>query len=242
MVELSGFTGTVKLKDAPPIEAIEEVTEDEMTEQFRSSDKDLKVFGKYEKKRDNFKIVRSISVSNDFGSDDVEKMEGTNFNLFFDKIGDIRAGLTELDKSVLSLLRKGEDGTSIQKAIDEPITKVAESIEKLGKLNLLVDNSTSTLGEQVLDGLDIEIEQFEVRYSYEVKAGLGADVIPTSRDFCRELIGQDRMYLRSEINTISGAIGRDVWRYRGGFYHNDKIGRTTPWCRHEWRQHLVIKK
>ena len=162
--------------------------------------------------------------------------------MFFDKIGDIRAGLTDLDKNVLELLRRGEDGTSISNAIDEPIVDVAKSIDKLNRLNLLVDNATSTLGEQVLDGLDIEVDQFEVRYSYEVKSGLGKEVIPTTRDFCRELIGQNRMYLRSEIDQISSAIGRDVWRYRGGFYHNDKIGRTTPWCRHEWRQSLVIKQ
>lgn len=243
MVELSGFTGTLKLKDAPPVKAEkEEVQTDEMKQEFRSADKDLKVFKKFGQSKDKFKVVRSISVSNEFGSDDVAKMESNNFSMFFDKIGDIRAGLTDLDKNVLELLRRGEDGTSISNAIDEPIVDVAKSIDKLNRLNLLVDNATSTLGEQVLDGLDIEVDQFEVRYSYEVKAGLGEEVIPTTRDFCRELIGQNRMYLRSEIDQISSAIGRDVWRYRGGFYHNDKIGRTTPWCRHEWRQSLVIKQ
>jgi hypothetical protein len=243
MAELSGFIGEVKLKDVPPVEVKEEVVEPEqMTEQFRSADKDLQVFKKYGAKKENFKIIRSISVSNEFGSADVANMEQQNFNMFFDKIGDIKAGLTELDKSVLAMLKKGEDGTSISKAIDKPLADVAKSVSKLTNLNLLVDNSTSALGEKVLEGLDIEIEQFEVRYSYEVKSGLGAEVIPTTRDFCKELIRQDRMYLRSELDTISGAIGRDVWRYRGGFYHNKKIGRTTPWCRHEWKQHLTIKK
>ena len=312
MVELSGFTGTLKLKDAPPVDVVQDAIDeksdngvaeidgevvddvsgtamngaqisslvgiveaiglgtlsadagvevilasfptidreqarkivgiDSDSQQFRSADKDLKVFKKFGESKDKFKVVRSISVSNDFGSDDVAKMESNNFSMFFDKIGDIRAGLTDLDKNVLELLRRGEDGTSISNAIDEPIVDVAKSIDKLNRLNLLVDNATSTLGEQVLDGLDIEVDQFEVRYSYEVKSGLGKEVIPTTRDFCRELIGQNRMYLRSEIDQISSAIGRDVWRYRGGFYHNDKIGRTTPWCRHEWRQSLVIKQ
>jgi hypothetical protein len=50
------------------------------------------------------------------------------------------------------------------------------------------------------------------------------------------------MYLRSEIDQITARIGRDVWRYRGGFYHNPKTNRTTPWCRHEWVQSLVLKQ
>ena len=206
MAKLSGATGELKLKDAKPITIEEEVVVESEPEQFRSSKDDLKIFGKFGQKKDKFKVVRSISVSNEFGSDDVANMEQSNFNMFFDKIGDIRAGLTELDKNVLAMLREGEDGTSISKAIDEPIQDVAKSISKLSNLNLLVDNSTSSLGEQILDGLDVEIDQFEVRYSYEVKAGLGAEIIPTSREFCEELIGQNRMYLRSEIDTISGAL------------------------------------
>jgi len=210
-------------------------------QQFRSADKDLAVFRLYGDTKDKFKIVKSISVSNEFGASDVEKMENGNFTIFFDKIGDIKAGLTEVEKNVLSLLKKGESGTDIAQAIDAPLVEVAKAYENLRLLNLIVDGETSALGEKVLDGLDVEVDQFEVRYSYEVKAGLGDDVIPTTRDFCKELIRQDRMYLRSEINTITSAIGRDVWRYRGGFYTRPNGGRTTPWCRHEWVQHLVIK-
>ena len=140
------------------------------------------------------------------------------------------------------MLNEGEDGVSISSAVDEPLKEVAKSMDKLGKLNLIVDGELSKLGEQVLDGLQVELDQFEIRYSYEVKPGLGAEVIPTSREFCETLIGINRMYLRSEIDLITGSIGRDVWRYRGGFYHNPKTNRTTAWCRHEWRQHLVLKK
>jgi hypothetical protein len=210
-------------------------------DKFRSSENDLKIFSKYGGKKSDFKIVRSISVQNDFGSDDVSKMETSNFGMFFDKIGDIRAALTDIDKNVLELLKRGEEGADIAGAIDAPLMEVARSIQKLEKLNLLVDSNTSDLGERVLEGLDLEIDQFEVRYSYEVKPGLGAEVISTSRDFCKELIRQDRLYLRSELDTISDAVDRDVWRYRGGFYNNSTTGRTTPWCRHEWVQHLVTK-
>lgn len=241
MIELSGEVGTVQFVQAMPMEIKTEQPE-QMTEEFRSADDDLKIFRKYGKEKSEFIQVKSVSVSNDFGSEQVKQFESDNFKHFFDEASDIQKGLTELDKSVLSLLKKGEDGSSISKAIEVPMKDIAESMDKLTKLNLISKGETSKLGELVLDGLEVEIDQFEVRYSYEVKPGLGAEVIPTTREFCETLIDINRMYLRSEIDTITGSIGRDVWRYRGGWYNNKKTGRTTPWCRHEWKQHLVIKK
>ena len=242
MAELSGYVGEMKLRESKPInlpETAEPVQE--MKQEFRSAEKDLKVFAKYGADRSEFKVVKSISVPNDFGADDVSKMEANNFGMMFDQIGDILINLTDLDKNVLALLRSGEDGASIAGALNEPLMDVAKALDKLTRLNLLVDGATSDLGESVLDRGEVEIDQYEVRYSYEVKPGLGSAVIPTTRDFCKELISMDRMYLREEIQTISNAIGRDVWKYRGGFYNNPTTGRTTPWCRHEWRQHLVRK-
>ena len=242
MIELSGEVGSVQFIQAMPMEIKKEETPEQMTEEFRSADKDLKVFRKYGKEKSDFNIVKSISVSNEFGSKQVEQFETDNFKHFFDEASDIQKGLTELDKNVLKMLKAGEEGSSIAKAVDAPMTEIAKSMDKLSKLNLISKGQTSKLGELVLDGLEVEIDQFEIRYSYEVKPGLGAEVIPTTREFCETLIDINRMYLRSEINTITGSIGRDVWRYRGGWYNNKKTGRTTPWCRHEWRQHLVLKK
>jgi len=242
MIELSGEVGSVEFIQAMPMEIKKEETPEQMTEEFRSADKDLKVFRKYGKEKSDFNIVKSISVSNEFGSKQVEQFETDNFKHFFDEASDIQKGLTELDKNVLKMLKAGEEGSSIAKAVDAPMTEIAKSMDKLSKLNLISKGQTSKLGELVLDGLEVEIDQFEIRYSYEVKPGLGAEVIPTTREFCETLIDINRMYLRSEINTITGSIGRDVWRYRGGWYNNKKTGRTTPWCRHEWRQHLVLKK
>jgi hypothetical protein len=209
--------------------------------EFRSAEKDLKVFAEYGADKKNFTVVRSISVSNDFTSADVAKMEQNNFGMMFDAIGDIIAGLSDLDKNVLSMLIDGEDGGAISSALDAPLSDVAKSIDKLTNLNLLVDGRTTEIGQVIIDREDIDIEQYEVRYSYEVKPGLGAEKIPTTRPFCETLIDLNKMYLRSEIDLISGRIGRDVWKYRGGFYHNPKTQRTTPYCRHEWKQSLVRK-
>jgi len=242
MVELSGLQGELRLKEAKPINLPEETQPaQEMTQEFRSADKDLQVFREYGRDKSEFTVVRSVSVGNDFTSADVEKMEQTNFGMMFDQIGDILVGLTDLDKNVLSLLQDGQDGAAISGALDAPLMDVAKSLDKLSRLNLIVDGTTSPLGSDVLDRGDVEIDQYEVRYSYEVKPGLGAEKIPTTRPFCETLIDLNKLYLKSEIDTISGRIGRDVWKYRGGFYNNPTTGRTTPWCRHEWRQQLVRK-
>lgn len=241
MVKLSGLQGELRLKEAKPVQVQETPSQVETSEQFRSAEKDLKVFAEYGADKKNFTVVRSISVSNDFTSADVAKMEQNNFGMMFDAIGDIIAGLSDLDKNVLSMLIDGEDGGAISSALDAPLSDVAKSIDKLTNLNLLVDGRTTEIGQVIIDREDIDIEQYEVRYSYEVKPGLGAEKIPTTRPFCETLIDLNKMYLRSEIDLISGRIGRDVWKYRGGFYHNPKTQRTTPYCRHEWKQSLVRK-
>jgi hypothetical protein len=46
----------------------------------------------------------------------------------------------------------------------------------------------------------------------------------------------------SKINSISNRVDRDVWRYRGGWYTNPDTQVSTPWCRHEWIQQLVVKR
>jgi hypothetical protein len=89
----------------------------------------------------------------------------------------------------------------------------------------------------------IPIERFEVRYGYRTRL----DVPPAksgSRQFCERLMDLNRLYTRDEINAISNRLTpyRDVWRYRGGWYTNPDTQVSTPWCRHEWIQQLVVKR
>jgi len=56
------------------------------------------------------------------------------------------------------------------------------------------------------------------------------------------LLELNRSFTRDDINTISTRVDRNVWTYRGGWYTNPDTGATTPWCRHEWQQQLVIKQ
>jgi hypothetical protein len=78
--------------------------------------------------------------------------------------------------------------------------------------------------------------QIMVKYSYEVKPGIGPAVIETTRPFCRKMIQLNRLYSRAEIEAISLRLGYSVWDRRGGWWGN------KPECRHRWQSNIVVKK
>lgn len=142
---------------------------------------------------------------------------------------DAFADITKQQQLILKLISDGKTFSEISKVLGKGA--LALSIELL-KLN----TNGALLGWKVLKP---ELVNLEVRYSYEVKAGLGQAVIEGTRDFCREMISLDRLYTRDEIDRLSNEMDLDVWRYRGGWYTNPNTDKTTPSCRHEWRQNVV---
>jgi hypothetical protein len=161
--------------------------------------------------------------------------------MLFETIGEIKIQIKDFDKNVLSLLKKGEDSTSIAKALKTNIEAVAKSINQLSTWELYQKGSTTNLGDSLLKEIPIEISEFEVRYSYQTRMDVPA-VKTESREFCKKLLELNRSYTRDDINSISTQVDRNVWTYRGGWYTNPDTGATSPWCRHEWIQQLVIKQ
>jgi hypothetical protein len=248
MVELSGYVGRVKLKDVNPVNIKEEeetpapetLSHDgcNHSHDFNAQDDDfeLKVFAQFGVNQADYNVIKSEVLEWETPEDEIIKRE----NFALESIGTIKAEINDFDKSVLRMLSKGEDGTSIAKALSQPLTDVAESIERLKGWEMIVETKVTDVGEYVLDKLP-ETRQFEVRYKYQVRP----DVPPVktkTREFCQKLIDLGRLYSREEINTISGRVGRDVWKFRGGWYTNPKTQVTTPYCRHTWFQELVIKR
>jgi len=82
--------------------------------------------------------------------------------------------------------------------------------------------------------------KFMIRYSYEVRPGEGAAVLPTTRPFCERMIGLNKFYSREDIQKISGILGYDVFGRVGGFWNDNGV--TKKHCRHEWRANIVVKK
>ena len=107
-------------------------------------------------------------------------------------------------------------------------------------MNLLTKGGeVNSLGNDVIDNIEIPASRFQVRYSYRTRPNV-PDPITQSRAFCVKLLELNRSYSREDIDNISNRVDRDVWKYRGGWYTNPETGATTPFCRHEWIQQLVI--
>jgi hypothetical protein len=56
-----------------------------------------------------------------------------------------------------------------------------------------------------------------------------------------KLIEMDKLYSRSDIETISERVGYSVWDRRGGWW-TEPNGDHSPSCRHIWVANIVLKK
>lgn len=251
--EVNGFGKPLKIKPTEPISyEIPEgllstvLTEDEIrakaglgpkvkpTElsKFHSED----IFSKYGQSKQNFRIIRSSEIK--------DKEEAITKEIAFYKHDKFDA-LTD-QAAILSMVSNDPIITTaaISLALGISLEKVsgylADMLEKgfiskgEGKISINPE------GKKIIDENPPK-ETLLVMYSYEVRKGVGAEVIPTTRPLCKKLIELDKIYTRQEIDQISKEVGFDVWTKRGGFYHDPKTDTTSPFCRHIWNQNIVAK-
>lgn len=152
------------------------------------------------------------------------------------------------DASIVDLIKKDKRITVevIAKTLDVEVTYVKKRMDILTERGVLVVNTSKigvdtiiehAINSDKIDRIDKpETIDISVKYSYEVAPGVGPELIPTSRPFCRKLIELDRLYTRGEIESISHRIGFSVWDRRGGWWGE------SPTCRHIWKSNVVIKK
>lgn len=201
------------------------------------SDDEIGYFAQYGTPSHEFKVLASYPIVWDTPSEEVFNKQ----EQIFATIGEIKVGLKDIDKNVLSLIQKGEDGVAISQALNTTVEEVAKSLKRLTDWELVSKMEITETGSTLIEEVEVPAERFEVVYTYREIPGI-PPVMTQSRAFCQRLIGLNRKYTREEINTISMRVDRDVWRYRGGWYHNPDTGANTPWCRHEWVQQLVIRQ
>jgi hypothetical protein len=198
---------------------------------------EITIFSEYGVDSSEYKVLKTNIIEWDTPSDEVFSKE----QMMFATIGEVKANISALEKSILSMLIAGEDASSIATATGASVEEIAKSTERLIDFELLVDGEVSDLGKQLLDEAPAPIDQFMVVYSYKERPGV-PKVLTKSRDFCLRLLSLNRLYTRDEINNISSRVDRNVWNYRGGWYTNPQTQVSTPYCRHIWVQQLVIKK
>lgn len=202
----------------------------------------------YQLTADDFEKVKDLGVAKaDFEL--IEKSEAlesfSHLELVLNKFDDddvINKYLLETDLNGKSIL---EIRTEIKKAFDISISTV-DLGDRLQKLNTSGVISIKVAGG-VIEQKPVQPNpkqatpstpkrQVEVLYSYE---GVKDD---KNRAFCAKILETDRFFSRSEIQQMSSIFGYDIFKFRGGWYHNPNTNETTPFCRHRWHANQVMRK
>jgi len=152
--------------------------------------------------------------------------------------GRFEMNLTDDDRNILQMIKNGESYDSISKAIGKGGVYLSKRLFQLQQNGYVNDWTVTDKGVSA----SAVLADLEVLYSYELRPN-APDLVAggKSRPFCERLIDLDRLYTRQEIDAISSQIGRDVWTYRGGWYHNPDTDKNTPSCRHLWQQNITVK-
>ena len=147
-----------------------------------------------------------------------------------------------IEQNIINILVKNPNiaGADIAKALTIPEKDVAETIRKLKDEGSLkqVDNEWK-VDKKIVDNQNPFNEKLKVMYDY-VKRSVadGPDIIDTTRDFCKAVIGSNSYFDAAKIQDFSNRLGYDVFDRAGGWWTHD--GEHDPQCRHEWN--LVVVK
>lgn len=178
---------------------------------------------------EDYEVLDSVQMN--FESIEHAQKVGAEFRMAF---------ASKLEQAILDALNNNPD------------LKPKEIAEITGKTLKEVNTAIKGLNDQgLLEGRNLtpeaepELDEFMVVYKYVKRSDVdGPDLLPTSREFCQKYItlSKRRSFTIEDIQRLTEKEGRDVFAFRGGWYHNDKTGKTTEYCRHIWEQRIVRKK
>jgi DNA-binding CsgD family transcriptional regulator len=234
--KLNGTRPTITFKDyipewIKPKESAPEVIS--QPEQMSAEIQESEVLALFSKVGRSKKGVQFVSGQAFKGQTDDECLDAFYSGQFSD--------LTGQQIKILNLINTGQSFQAIKEALKISAGRLAYEVMKLTVRGYVSDWKLTSKAEANVP----RTEQIKVVYSYEKRPDLdGPSKLPNgrTREFCAALIDADRIYTREEIDRISTAIGRDVWSYRGGWYRNPDTKRTTPSCRHFWKQNVIIDR
>lgn len=233
---LNGFNGTIKFNNFIPLilkpkaQEVAPTTEPIVQEKMSEEIDVVSLFENVGGSKEDFKILASRPYET---FDDNEEAFKSEFVL-----GKFAFELLDVDRQILNMISNGESYQAINQAIGKGGQYLSSRLFELSKNGYLNDWEVTEKGQKA----SVPATELEVRYSYELRPN-APDLVAggSSRPFCERMVGLNRMYTRDEINQISSAIGRDVWTFRGGWYHNPETDVNTPSCRHLWQQHITVK-
>ena len=142
------------------------------------------------------------------------------------------------EKAIIDLLSKDvlTPSDSIAKVLKISTAEVNDIITSLVDRGYLSSGSEPTKkGEKASE--DSKTDNIEVKYRYGWRAGFDATDKKNSREFCVDMLNKDKLYSRSEIETLNNEQGLDVWESRGGWWNKGEV--SVPYCRHIWKQTVI---
>lgn len=170
------------------------------------------------------------------------------------------AEVSQLQANVLDLMSKDKRitpevlATTLDQNVDT-INLVIKSLVENGYIqvneyaigegideNVITEHILTEPLNDILVKIKPQTKEILIRYSYEWKAGFSNRDKKTSRPFCVALLEADKMYSRSEIESISARLGYSVWDRRGGWYTEPGTNEHSPSCRHEWVSNIVTRR
>jgi hypothetical protein len=120
---------------------------------------------------------------------------------------------------------------------------VEKALQKLIEKNLV---GGTLRGTQTAPNFDIkEVVEPETLIEFETKWEYAGPKDSKNRTFCADMLDAKKLYSREEIDNLNNDMkeyNTDVWKYKGGWYHNPDLDQNFPQCRHFWRQVIVRKK
>jgi ribosomal protein S25 len=202
----------------------------------------LKVFEEFGEAKDKFNILKQKTAFQDV---------------------ELFADVSQLQSSILDLISKDKRITPevIADTLNEKIDYINNIIKdledkgflkskesKIGKgieENIIIERSLTQPLSDIVEAVKPKTTAFLIRYSYEwkniVPASQRDTITHPSRDFCKYVMAVDKMYTRSEIETMSARLGYSVFDRRGGWWTMPN-GTHSESCRHEWKSNIVTRK
>jgi predicted transcriptional regulator len=183
------------------------------------------------------------------------------------------AELGPIESAILDILVK-EPSTpflAIARSLQISIDRMMAAIQALNEANAIsilikeIAGSTQRVvevtkeGKRIIEDIEPIEEEFGIGYVYDLRPELKQKgeslTIPTSRDFCIDLLRESRpsdwrsdevqeigpnytgkVWTLEEIQALGMQEGRNVWNRGGGWW-----GKSIH-CRHEWRQVLITEQ
>jgi len=212
---------------------------------FNFSDDDVvKIFEEFGVSKEDYSIFKSREV---FSQVPNELEEALHLEFAEQALSGLEANVLDLiqkDKRITAEVIAGTIGVDLN-----IINRVLDGLEKRGILGTSVSRGiTERKLSKPLSELNAPkptTTSFMVRYSYEWRTDIPGNERDSadhpSRYFCARLMQLDRLYSRTEIESISARLGYSVFDRRGGWWTKPN-GQHSPSCRHRWFAQTVIKK